>query len=107
MSLKVLMPLRWLIDKMIINFSSSPLKNIRLHATVFEDNQSAYYLATNQRITSRTKCLLAKWHWFRDTHNRKEFSIVKCPTNQMDADFLTKPLARPLFKLNRERVQGW
>ena len=66
------------------------LEGTRLHATVFEDNQSAYYLATNQRITSRTKYLLAKFHWFWDAYNRKEFEIVKCPTNKMTADYLTK-----------------
>ena len=57
-----------------------------VHATVFEDNQSAYFLATNQKITSRTKCFLTKWHWFWDCHNKKKFSVAKCPTDKMLAD---------------------
>ena len=106
-SLKTFMPLRWLIEEMVSKTDCSPMKDARLHSTVFEDNQSAYFLATNQRITTRTKYLLAKWHWFWDAYNRKEFTIVKCPTDKMSANYLTKPLSRALFEPNRERVQGW
>ena len=106
-SLKIFMPLRWLIEEMIKRTNCPQLHDARLHATVFEDNQSAFLLATNQRITSRTKYLLAKWHWFWDAYNRDEFSIVKCPTDKMSADYLTKPLPRATFEPNRERVQGW
>ena len=101
------MPLRWLIEEMIKRTNCPQLHDARLHATVFKDNQSAYLLATNQRITSRTKYLLAKWHWFWDAYNRDEFSIVKCPTDKMSADYPTKPLPRATFEPNRERVQGW
>ena len=45
------------------------LKESKVHATVFEDNQSTYFLATNQKITNRTKYLLSNWHWFRDLYN--------------------------------------
>ena len=74
---------------------------------MFEDNQSTYYLATNQRITSRTKCLLAKWHWFWDAYNQKAFTIVKCPTDKMKADYLTKSQPRTVFEANRLSTQGW
>ena len=83
------------------------LADTRPHATVFEDNQSAYFLATNQRITSRTKYLLAKWHWFWDAYNRKEFTIIKCPTNKMTANYLTKSQPKVVFKANRKMVQNW
>jgi hypothetical protein len=33
-------------------------------AEVFEDNQGCLALATNHRLTSRTKCFHVKWHWF-------------------------------------------
>ena len=79
-SLKVFLPLKWLIQEMIDKTKCEPLKSIRLHATVFEDNQSAYYLATNQRVANRTKYFLCKWHWFWDLYIKKEFTIIKCPT---------------------------
>ena len=53
---------------MITKSNCRALNNIKLHTTVFEDNQSTYFLATNQRITNHTKYLLAKWHWFWDLY---------------------------------------
>ena len=106
-ALRVFLPLKNLLIEMSSKVKAQELGDARLHSTVFEDNQSTYLLATNQRITSRTKYLLAKWHWFWDSYNRKEFTIVKCPTTMMNADYMTKPLPRALFEDNRKRVQGW
>ena len=92
---------------MIEQSNCKDLMDTRLHTTVFEDNQSTYLLATNQRITSRTKYLLAKWHWFWDAYNRKEFTIVKCPTDKMEADYLTKAQPKAVFENNRMLVQNW
>ena len=92
---------------MLTKFSGSTLKKILVHAQVFEDNQSAYYLATNQRITNRTKYFLVKWHWFWAQYNAKEFEIIKCPTDEQDSDYLTKSLDRTKFERNRLAVQGW
>ena len=106
-SLRVFLPLKRLIEEIVTTIDAPKLKPARLHATVFEDNQSTYYLATNQRITSRTKYLLAKWHWFWDNYNKGEFAIVKCPTEKQLADYLTKPLSKVLFAANRKGVQNW
>ena len=106
-ALRVFLPLKKLILEMIERTKCKSLEGVRLHATVFEDNQSTYFLATNQRITSRTKYLLAKWHWFWDEYNKGEFSIVKCPTDQQRSDYLTKALPKVAFEQNREAVQGW
>ena len=101
------LPLKRLIVEMIRKTKCRSLANSRVHATVFEDNQSTYFLATNQRITSRTKYLLAKWHWFWDCYNQGEFSIVKCPTEQQQSDYLTKAQPKAVFEQNRKAVQGW
>jgi len=85
-ALRVFLPLKRLIQEMIKKTQCRSLENTRVHATAFEDNQSTYYLATNQRITSRTKYLLAKWHWFWDAYNKSEFTIVKCPTDEQLSD---------------------
>jgi len=83
------------------------LANLRVYATVFKDNQSTCFLATNQCITSRTKYLLAKWHWFWDCYNQGKFTIVKCPTDQQYSDYLTKAQPKAVFEQNRQAVQGW
>ena len=106
-SLRVLMPLRWLITEIVDQAKDAILSDTSVLTTVFEDNQSAYYLATNQRITNRTKYYQIKWHWFWELYNRGEFEIVKCPTSEQAADYLTKPLSKVLFENNRKMVQGW
>ena len=106
-ALRTFLPLKNLLIEILDKLNAPTLQSTMLHASVFEDNQSTYYLATNQRITARTRYLLAKWHWFWDAYNRKEFAIYKCPTEEQCADYLTKPLAKVLFQNNRERVQNW
>ena len=106
-SLRVFLPLKRLIIEMVTEMQLPQLSDSKLHTTVFEDNQSAYFLATNQRITSRTKYLLAKWHWFWDEYNKGEFTIVKCPTDKQLSDYLTKGQPRAVFESNREMIQGW
>ena len=91
----------------MIETECDQLKEVRLHSTVFEDNQSTYFLATNQRITNRTKYLHTKWHWFWEQYNEGNFTIVKCPTTEMKADYLTKPLSKVLFENNRQLIQNW
>ena len=83
------------------------LEEVRLHATVFEDNQSTMFLVQNQMITNRTKYFLAKWHWFWDHYNNKAFTIVKCPTDKQRGDYLTKGMPKAGFESNRLAVQGW
>ena len=96
-----------MIKEMIKATKCSQLEDTRLYSTVFEDNQGAYYLATNQRITSRTRYLLSHWHWFWDMVNQKDedgnpiINLVKCPTDEMQSDYLTKPLGKILFANNR------
>ena len=101
------MPLRKLGEEIIEKTKCRKFDDVQIHATVFEDNQSTYFLAKNQRITSRTKYLLAKWHWFWDSYNKGEFTIVKCPTDEQNADYLTKGQPRAVFERNRKAVQGW
>ena len=79
---------------------------------VFEDNQSAYLLATNQKLSPRSKHLNVKYHYFwqfvKNQNNPEGWiTIVKCPTDLMNADYLTKGLGRNLYEANRKRVQGW
>lgn len=106
-ALKVFLPLKWLMIEMISAIYHEPLQSATIQANVFEDNQGAYYLAKNQRITNRTKYFLTKWHWFWDKYNEGQFNIHKCPTDAQLGDFLTKGLARDKFEANRQAVIGW
>ena len=109
-SLKTFMPLKWLIEEIIQHTNADQLKDVRVLATVFEDNQSTYCLATNQKLTNRTRYLLTSYHWFWSLVNDKEgggFTVVKCPSSEMKADYLTKPQPRAVFEHNRALVQGW
>ena len=104
-ALKTLLPLkRTLLE--VVNALDLP-NSIRtsVRARVFEDNQGAYYLATNQRVTNRTKYFLVKWHWFW-SHSH-EFLILKVESRDQRADYFTKALPRELFEHNRMLVQGW
>jgi hypothetical protein len=78
-----------------------------IHATVFEDNQGAYLLATKHRISARTKYFAVKYHWFHSLHDDGEFEIEKCATEDQRADYLTKGLVRFSFERNRTSTQGW
>ena len=106
-ALKTFLPIKRLLIEIIKKTSSNALEGVTVNATVFEDNQSCYFLATNQRITGRTRYLLSKYHWFWEHYNNNEFCIVKCPTEHMLADYLTKQLPREQFEKNRASLQGW
>jgi hypothetical protein len=74
---------------------------------VFEDNNGALLLATNQRITNRTKYFQVKWHFFCCHVRDGTIAIVKVDTHEQWADMLTKGLNRKSFERVRRLVQGW
>jgi hypothetical protein len=115
-ALKALLPLkRMLIEAMThLQISHNPNQHTiqrfgplhsSIRAQVFEDNQGAFLLATNHRITNRTRYFLNKFHWFWD--HAKDFEIFKIDSKNQRADYLTKPLPRESFENNRRMVQGW
>ena len=105
-TLRTLLPIKRLLLELVEALSVDEVIRTSVQARAFEDNQSALYLATNQRITNRTKYFLTKWHWFWQL-TPKEFTCHKIGTEKQLADFLTKGLVLQLFLNNRRRVQGW
>ncbi|CAJ1949055.1 unnamed protein product [Cylindrotheca closterium] len=96
--------------------------NRSITSTVFEDNAGALLLATEQRITPRTRQLLAKWHhfwsWIRkpsdgpprdanSTWDDGKITAKKISTELQRADMFTKGLTRVLFERNRKMICGW
>ena len=76
--------------------------------TVFEDNNGAYLLATNQKITSRTKYYAVKWHHFwSQVHPKGPFRVEKISITMQRADYLTKGLPHEVFEFICKLNQGW
>jgi len=73
---------------------------------VFEDNNGALLLATGQQITSRTKYVFVKWHFFWSHVNSGEVEGLKVDTKEQRADYLTKGLSREQYETIRKLVQG-
>ena len=111
-ALKTLLPLKRLLIEATTNVQLSNDIISTIAARAFEDNQGAYYLATNHRITSRTRWYLNKWHWFwqhvtKDGTGPNTTAICELDTSLQDADFFTKALPPEPFEANRLRVLGW
>ena len=104
-ALKVLLPVKKLLQE-VVNALEMPDDVVTsVMATVFEDNQGALILARNQRITNRTKYFLVKWHWF--WQHALEFILKKCSSEEQRSDYLTKPLPRKGYENNRYLNQKW
>jgi len=97
-----------LIEEIVSAFNVTGLST-EIRAQVFEDNQGALYLATNQRLTNRTKYFHVKWHhfWSQVGPDAPKIQILKIDTAHQQADYLTKALSREVFERNRDQVQHW
>ena len=76
---------------------------------IYEDNSAALSLATNQKVTSRTKHWCVKYHFFWSYINEED-NNTKCErvsTDLQKADYLTKGLPKLVFKKCRHLNQGW
>lgn len=69
----------------------------RIHscAEIHGDNQGAIALCKNPVNRQRSKHIDVKYHFIRNTLSEGKISIVCCPSEEMVADILTKPVAKP------------
>ena len=67
---------------------------------IYQDNMSALSLAKNGYVSSskRTKHIKAKYFFIHHFHNTGELDLQYCPTEQMWANVLTKPLQGQKFR---------
>lgn len=70
--------------------------------TIYEDNQSCLKQIVEEKFSDRSKHVDTKYHFVKDHVERGEVNCVYCPTEDMLADMLTKPLAGPRLKKLRE-----
>jgi len=73
-------------------------------STLYMDNQSAVAVAKNPEHHGRLKHLDLRYYWLRDVVEEGYISPVHCPTAEMPADLLTKPLAKLKVNLGREML---
>ena len=73
---------------------------------LLQDNQSTMLLAKKGRQSSgkRTRHLNIRYYFVTDNVKRNRMTIEYCPTEDMLADFFTKPLQGALFRKLRARI---
>jgi len=107
--LRVLLPIRRTLEELAINLGVPRDVRATISSRAFVDNSAALSLATNQRLTSRTRYYHCQSHHFWQAVNADPPLVVPehCPTTLMDIDYGTKPMPKAGFEGNRKRVQGW
>jgi len=108
-ALRVLLPLRQLLQEVSQTLGLSIHSNSLIQSTIFEDNQACYQLATSDppRMTPRSKSIAIKYHWFREHLRPGEVEIKPIPSQQQLADIFTKPLSPVNFERLRKQLLGW
>ncbi len=64
-------------------------------------------MATSEKFTPQTKHIALKYHHFRSHVNKGHIEINYCPTEDQQADLLTKPLADAALLRLRHMLIGW
>ena len=75
-----------------------PIYRYQQPIVIKEDNQGAIALARNPIAHSRTKHIDIRFHFIRKAQEEGVIDIVYCPTSEMVADLLTKPIPRGQFE---------
>ena len=65
--------------------------------SIFEDNQSAIYLARNPQFHGRAKHIGIEYHFIREQIEKGTVQLQYCPTEEMIADMLTKEPSRDQY----------
>ena len=76
--------------------------------TLMQDNKSAILLQKNWPFSTRkgSKHINVRYFFVVDKIKNKEVKIVYCPTEEMVADYNTKPLQGSLFYYFRNKIMG-
>jgi hypothetical protein len=79
-----------------------------VHNTFNQDNESAIRFQRNGRKSCgpNSRHIDIRYFFIKDRLELEDFTVVCCPTEQMLADFFTKPLQGNLFRRLREVIMG-
>ena len=80
---------------------------VKLHCTLFEDNNGALELAMKPRYRPRTKHIAIKYHHFREHVTKGLVTVKPIATTEQIADQFTKGLQEGTFKYLRHKLLGW
>jgi hypothetical protein len=75
---------------------------------LYQDKKSAMLLETNGRASSskRTRHIEIRYYYIADRVAKGDLRFFWCPTDEMIADFLTKPLQGKAFVNFRDLIMG-
>lgn len=75
---------------------------------LYQDNKSAILMEENGKLSSsqRTRHINIRYFFIKDRIASKEIEVQYCPTDNMLADYLTKPLQGAKFKQFRDMILG-
>ena len=87
-------------SKQFMEAQGYPIKDVIL----YQDNKSTILLEKNGRTSSskRTKHINIRYFYIKDRVDKKDLRIEYCPTEEMIADFHTKPLQGSIFYTFRD-----
>ena len=73
-----------------------------------QDNTSTIQLQRNGKPSShkRTRHINIRFFYFKDLLDKQEFGLEHCPTDKMEADYLSKPLQGKQFEKLRRTIMG-
>jgi hypothetical protein len=76
--------------------------------TFYQDNQSAIRLEKNGRASAgqKSRHINIRYFFIKDRIKSDDMKVIHCPTEQMLADFYTKPLQGALFRKFRAVILG-
>ena len=86
----------WL-NRLLSDIKATP----QMPVVIKEDNQGTITVARNPISHNRTKHIDIKLHYVREALENGVIDLMYCPTEQMAADILTKPLTRQRFETLR------
>ena len=87
--------------KILVDLFGSHLDPTVIHC----DNQSYIKLSNNLMFHDRSKHIDIWYHHIRDCVQRKIMLLQYIPTEDQDADILTKALTRSKFEYHRGRIE--
>ena len=73
-----------------------------------QDNKSTILLLENGKKSSskRTRAINIRYFFLTDQIERGNLEVVYCPTDEMTADYQSKPLQGKKFKKFKQRIMG-
>jgi hypothetical protein len=109
-AMRELLWLRRLVVEISEGFGVSYDRVTKIKSKVFEDNQGAIAIAGKPNLTSRTRHLHTKYHFFKEHLGVKDgdgIEIEYIRSEDQVADIFTKGVGNTLFKPLRDKLMGW